>query len=178
MAALVVVDRLTGIPVDAEVATRAFCHAGAFESGRLCPVLCGDGTVVIDDTYNANPASVRSSVATAREIARARSARLVLVIGEMRELGACSAREHAAIGQLIAQTEAAMLIGVSGDASHVVSAAGNAGQDAVFCPDAEAALGTALERVRPGDVVLVKASRGVRAERVVSGLCDARGATA
>ncbi len=178
VAALAVADRTTSTVVGADLATRALCSPHAFESGRLRPVLCADGTVVVDDTYNANPASVRSSVDTAWELARARSSRLVLVIGEMRELGSCSAREHAAIGRFVAEIGAAALIGVSGDSRHAVSAAGDAGLDAVFSPDAESALGLALERVQPGDVVLVKASRGVRAERVVSGLCDARGAHA
>jgi UDP-N-acetylmuramoyl-tripeptide--D-alanyl-D-alanine ligase len=117
-------------------------------------------------------------VGTAAELAHARGARLVLVIGEMRELGSCSAREHTAIGQFVAQTAAAAFIGVGGDARHAVSAAGDAGLPAEFCEDADSATAAALQRVQSGDVVLVKASRGIRAERVVTGLCDARGATA
>ena len=178
LAAIAVADRVTSSSVASELVTRALGDPSAFESGRLCPVLCRDGTVVVDDTYNANPASVRSSVDTARELARERGARLVLVIGEMRELGAVSAREHEAVGQFIAESGAAALIGVSGDARHAVDAARHAGLEAVFSTDAESALSLVRARVQPGDVVLVKASRGVRAERVVSGLCDARGAGA
>ena len=63
---------------------------------------------------------------------------------------------------------------VAGDAALFVEPARAAGVDACFAADAGAALPEVLERVRPGDVVLVKASRGVRAERVVEGLLAAR----
>jgi len=99
----------------------------------------------------------------------------VLVLGEMRELGAVSAREHENLGAEIARSGAAELIAVAGDAALYVDPAKNAGIRSVFANDAEGALELARDRVRPGDVVLVKASRGVRAERVVQGLVE-RGA--
>ena len=59
---------------------------------------------------------------------------------------------------------------MAGDARFFVEPAQNGGVESVFAADADAALAAARARVRPGDVVLVKASRGVRAERVVQGL--------
>lgn len=153
---------------DAAHVSRAL--AGAGEPGRLEAHELADGTVVLDDAYNANPASALASLRTAGEVAHDRRARLVLVFGEMRELGALSAQEHARLGEAIATSGAAELIAVSGDARLYLDPAQNAGVSSVFAADADAALAAARARVRPGDVVLVKASRGVRAERVVAGL--------
>jgi UDP-N-acetylmuramoyl-tripeptide--D-alanyl-D-alanine ligase len=152
--------------------------AAAGEPGRLTPIELGDGTIVLDDTYNSNPASVQSSLATASEIARARSARLILVIGEMRELGTLSGEQHTQVGQWLAESGAAVLVAVAGDAQRFVPAAQLAGLDASFAETPEQALSLLLERLEPRDVVLVKASRGVRAERLVRGLVEAKGRAA
>jgi UDP-N-acetylmuramoyl-tripeptide--D-alanyl-D-alanine ligase len=168
MAAVSVVHALgLELPGAAPIAA-ALSAAG--EPGRLEAHELADGTVVLDDAYNANPASALSSLRTAREVARDRHARLVLVLGEMRELGEISAREHARLGEAIASSGAAELIAVSGDARLYLEKAESGGVACVFAADAETALPLLKARVRPGDVVLVKASRGVRAERIVEGL--------
>ncbi|HTQ07319.1 MAG TPA: UDP-N-acetylmuramoyl-tripeptide--D-alanyl-D-alanine ligase [Polyangiaceae bacterium] len=168
LAAVAVAEALGVELPDGERLSRALSAAG--EPGRLEAHELADGTVVLDDAYNANPASAVASLRTAGEVAHDRNARLVLVFGEMRELGALSASEHARLGEAIATSGAAELIAVSGDARFYVDPAAKAGVTSVFTADAEAALAAARARVRPGDVVLVKASRGVRAERVVAGL--------
>jgi UDP-N-acetylmuramoyl-tripeptide--D-alanyl-D-alanine ligase len=152
--------------------------AGSGEPGRLTPIELADGTVVLDDTYNSNPASVSSSVSTARELAKTRAARLVLVMGEMRELGALSAAQHAEVGELLGGSGAAVLVAVMGDAELFLPPAKRAGLDATFANDAEQALGLLLPRLRPKDIVLIKASRGVRAEKLVQGLVQAIGRAA
>ena len=81
-----------------------------------------------------------------------------------------SEREHRAVGAALAERRAAALVAVEGDARLYVEPARSAGMDAEFATDAEAAVPLVLSRVRPGDVVLVKASRGVRAERIVAAL--------
>jgi UDP-N-acetylmuramoyl-tripeptide--D-alanyl-D-alanine ligase len=153
---------------DAARISAALSAAG--EPGRLEVHELADGTVVLDDAYNANPASALASLKTASEVARDRHARLVLVFGEMRELGPISAREHTRLGEAIAGSGAAELIAISGDARLYVEPATSGGVNSVFAADADAALSVVKTRVRAGDVVLVKASRGVRAERVVLGL--------
>jgi UDP-N-acetylmuramoyl-tripeptide--D-alanyl-D-alanine ligase len=168
LAAVSVAGELMPGPLDALAIQQALETAG--EPGRLKLHELANGTVVVDDAYNANPASALSSLDTARELAEQRSARLVLVFGEMRELGPLSAREHTRLGEEIGRSGAAELIAVSGDARLYLAAARAAGVEACFAPDAETALVEARARVRAGDVVLVKASRGVRAERVVEGL--------
>jgi UDP-N-acetylmuramoyl-tripeptide--D-alanyl-D-alanine ligase len=177
-AALAVADRLHGSPVDLSVVERALDRIGAGEPGRLNPIRLGDDSVVIDDTYNANPASVESSVALAAEIARSENGRLVLVIGEMRELGALSVREHASLGTALARSGAAFCVAVAGDAEHLANSARNAGLDAWFAKDADAALKLLEPRLRPRDVILVKASRGVKSERIVDALIAAKGRAA
>jgi UDP-N-acetylmuramoyl-tripeptide--D-alanyl-D-alanine ligase len=168
LAALAAADALELTLPDAARISRALSQAG--EPGRLEVHELSDGTVVLDDAYNANPASALASLRTAAEVARDRSARLVLVLGEMRELGAVSAREHTRLGEAIGESGAAELIAVAGDARLYVEPAERAGVPSIFANDAELALRLARARVKPGDVVLVKASRGVRAERVVQGL--------
>lgn len=172
-AALAVTERVVGGPLPAEVIEGGLAALGAGEAQRLCPIELSDGSVVVDDSYNANPASVLSSAQTAREIAQRRGARLLLVVGEMRELGPLSVNEHRELGRALATLGADGLIAVGGDAEHLASAAG-----CTFAKDADEALALVLAVLRAGDVVLVKASRGVRAERVVEGLVRAKGRAA
>jgi len=174
-AAVAVADRVQGAPVSPALLAEAFLVHRPGEPGRLRALALADGTVVLDDTYNANPASIRAAIAAAQEIAAQRDARLVLVLGEMRELGGESAAEHDGIGAAIAASGAGTLIAVSGEAARFVEPARAVGIDAEFVPDSDAAFLMVRERVRPGDVVLVKASRGVRAERVVDGLIAQKG---
>jgi UDP-N-acetylmuramoyl-tripeptide--D-alanyl-D-alanine ligase len=176
LAALCVGEWLGQAALEPEQVSSALSVAG--EPGRLTPLELQDGTVVLDDSYNSNPASVKSSLATAREIARARGARLVLVIGEMRELGALAAEQHAEVGRWLGESGAALLVAVMGEAERFVAPARQAGIVANFAENAELALEILLPRLEPKDVILVKASRGVRAERLVRGLCDAKGRAA
>lgn len=173
LAALAVGEWLGQTALEPAFVSAALAAAG--EPGRLSPIVLGDGTVVLDDSYNSNPASVKSSLATAREIADARGARLVLVMGEMRELGALAAEQHREVGGVIAESGAALLLALAGDARRFVDPARSAGIDAHFAESSEQGLKLLLSRLQPKDVVLVKASRGVRAERLVRGLCDAKG---
>ena len=168
LAAIAVAEALTGEALDSRLVSRALAQAG--EQGRLMPTELSDGTVVLDDTYNANPASVLASVRAAAEIAAERNAGLVLVLGEMRELGAVSAVEHARVGAQLGPCGARALIAVGGDAIHYVDTASALGIEAIFAEDALSGLELTQSRLQPGDVVLVKASRGVRAERIVQAL--------
>jgi UDP-N-acetylmuramoyl-tripeptide--D-alanyl-D-alanine ligase len=149
--------------------------AAAGERGRLTPIALRDGTIVLDDSYNSNPESVRSSLSSARELSRAHSARLLIVLGEMRELGELSGAEHTKVGELVGQSGASVLIAVGGDAARFLPAAERAGVEVSFVETAELALAELLPRLRAKDLVLVKASRGVRAECVVQGLVTAKG---
>lgn len=152
----------------AERLSAALARAG--EPGRLRATERADGVVVIDDTYNSNPASVGTSVAAAREIADARAARLVVVLGEMRELGEASRAHHREVGAEVARLGPSVVIAIAGDAVEFLAAARAGGIETAFVEDSEQAAAIVAERLEPRDVVLVKGSRGVRAERVVAAL--------
>lgn len=153
----------------------ALSRVGVGEPGRLTPIALGERILLLDDSYNSNPASLPSSVAAARELLDARGGRLLLVLGEMRELGEESPRLHRESGQAIAGTEASLVVGVAGDARWLLEPFAEAGVATYFAQDADAALRKLESELRPGDVVLVKASRGVRAERIVQALVASRG---
>ncbi|MDP8910324.1 MAG: UDP-N-acetylmuramoyl-tripeptide--D-alanyl-D-alanine ligase, partial [Chloroflexota bacterium] len=96
------------------------------------------------------------------------------VLGEMLELGAASADEHAAVGRLAVQLDVSRLVVVGAGARPVYDEARRAGrapgEETVLVPDADAALALLRELVRPGDVVLVKASRREGLDRVATAL--------
>jgi UDP-N-acetylmuramoyl-tripeptide--D-alanyl-D-alanine ligase len=140
------------------------------EPGRLTPVQLPDGTLVLDDTYNSSPASVLSSIAVAGELAARRGGRLLLVLGEMRELGPLSKSAHRDVGAAIAGMVTELVVAFGGDAALFLEAPARAGLRTRFAADALAALAIVVTAKQPGDVILVKASRGLRAERIVQGL--------
>ncbi len=141
--------------------------------GRAATVGLADGTLVIDDTYNANPESMRAALGTLADLAGER--RRVAVLGEMKELGAASEAEHDALGDALAGAGVTVAIGCGGLAERTLARAGAAGVNVYSASDAAAAAALAARVVRPGDVVLVKASRSVGAERVVAALVASRG---
>ncbi|MDX2051474.1 MAG: UDP-N-acetylmuramoyl-tripeptide--D-alanyl-D-alanine ligase [Polyangiaceae bacterium] len=140
------------------------------EAGRLCPIELKDGTLVIDDTYNSNPGSLISSLECAEELAAQRKARLLLVVGEMRELGALAESEHDRLGERLGASGAAYLLAIGGESRRFVEPARRRGMQADFVASSEHAVEKVNQELRGGDVVLVKASRGVRAELVVEGI--------
>jgi UDP-N-acetylmuramoyl-tripeptide--D-alanyl-D-alanine ligase len=176
-AGVCVVESVLGRELSTGEATRALATLGEEDDGRLSPRPLADGTLVIDDSYNANPASMRASIATAVELARGEGRPLVLVLGEMRELGPVSASEHEALGKVAADAGARFVLAVGGAAAELARAAASVGAAARFVPTADEAASAVLELVRAGDVVLVKGSRGVATERVVSALARRAGGT-
>jgi UDP-N-acetylmuramoyl-tripeptide--D-alanyl-D-alanine ligase len=177
-AALAAVETLLERGVPAATCTAAFASALAHEAGRLCPVELAGGILLLDDTYNANPESLESSLKTARQLADQRQVELVLVLGEMRELGDLSPSLHRQMGEVAAAQKPQLLLTVMGDARLMSDVARARGVDSEFAPDSDAAAELLLERLRGPAVVLVKASRGVRAEKVVERLIAARGRAA
>lgn len=154
----------------AEAVERAAAVEASPGRGRIFRL--AGGVVVIDDSYNASPLAVETALAT---LARGpRAARRVAVLGEMLELGVRSADLHRSAGRAAAAAGAGLLLTVGGDPARAL---GRAAVDAgvspagvVHCESSEEAAARAAALVRDGDVVLVKGSRGVGTERVVTRL--------
>ena len=124
---------------------------------------------ILDDTYNASPASVRAALDTLA--ARRAGRRTVVVLGDMLELGTLTDAAHREVGRLVAGLPADEFVGLGRAAALAVEAARAAGMaDAHHMATFEAAVAHLLKRLTPGDVVLVKGSRGMRMERVVDAL--------
>jgi UDP-N-acetylmuramoyl-tripeptide--D-alanyl-D-alanine ligase len=121
-----------------------------------------DDVVVINDAYNANPDSVRAAIDALAHLASGSASRGIAVLGYMAELGSSSSEAHLEAGKLAARAGLACVVAVGPDAREIASGAasvaGWAGE-AIWVPDNDAALSELRERLRPSDVVLVKASR-------------------
>ncbi len=129
------------------------------------------GVEVIDDTYNANPASVRAAIVL---LANWRTrGRRILVLGDMLDLGGQAEKLHFAVGAVISRTEINHTVAYGLHAADVVkgflSNGGSLSRISVF--DSESTLLSMLDcLVDSGDALLVKGSRGMAMERIVSGL--------
>jgi UDP-N-acetylmuramoyl-tripeptide--D-alanyl-D-alanine ligase len=134
------------------------------------------GALILDDSYNANPASMRASIDTALELARARAGRVLLVLADMLELGDASRAEHEAVGKQAAQPGVAAFLACGVEMTAAVEAgrehARRSGLElsVAHLSDPLGAAQLLLPLLRPGDVVLVKGSRSMGMERVVEGL--------
>jgi UDP-N-acetylmuramoyl-tripeptide--D-alanyl-D-alanine ligase len=134
---------------------------------RIQLVRLGSVTLV-DDTYNASPRSVEAALELLADLPGRRGA----VLGEMLELGEASEDGHRQVGEAAART-VDWLVVVGDGAAGIAEGAAAAGLDPariVRVADAEAALEAVPPRLREGDVVLLKASRGIGLDRVVDGL--------
>ena len=128
------------------------------------------GFTVIDDSYNSNPRSLLNMVRTMTEGREGRK-RLLVIAGEMLELGPEEASLHRAAGREIAETGVNVLWGVRGLAKEIVSGAKEAGlTETRFFDSSETAATEIVKEVREGDLVLVKGSRGVATEKLVNAL--------
>ena len=125
------------------------------------------GAKVINDCYNSNPEALRAMI---RTLAGVPASRRILIAGEMLELGPSGAELHAACGRAAVTAGIDYVIGVRGLAQHLVDAARASGAKAEFVETPEAAGTWLSEELRPGDAVLLKASRGVRLERALLAL--------
>ena len=135
------------------------------------------GVAVIDDSYNSSPLALETALAT---LARGRAGRRVAVLGEMLELGARAEDLHRAAGRAAAAAGVGLLLTVGGESARALGLAaieaGAVAAGVLHCETAEEAASRAAASIRAGDVVLVKGSRGVRTDRVVTRLCADRAA--
>ena len=119
---------------------------------------------VINDCYNSNPKALDAMV---NALAAMPAARRIVVAGEMLELGPTGGDLHRRSAQYIAEKKIDILVGVRGLAKEMVEAARQAGMRAEFVPTPEEAGEWLARETRGGDVVLLKASRGVKLEKAL-----------
>jgi UDP-N-acetylmuramoyl-tripeptide--D-alanyl-D-alanine ligase len=130
-------------------------------------ILTIGGVTVVNDCYNCNPEALKAMISTLAAMPVGQNGRRILVAGAMLELGPESAALHAACGRAAAMAGVDLIAGVSGDAEHLADAARGMGANALFVGTPEEAGRWLRGTVRRGDVVLLKASRGVRLERAL-----------
>ena len=128
--------------------------------------VAGGEALLIDESYNANPASM---AATLSLLGRTPAARRIAVLGEMRELGEQSPAFHAALAPTLAAARVDRVLLV-GEAMAPLAKALENGPDFAHLPDADAATRALKAMLAPGDVVLVKGSNGVGLSRLVAAL--------
>lgn len=156
-----------------DIAERVAALAPAAHRGQV--IRLRDGLVVVDDSYNSNPTALARALAVIG--AEEAHSRRLAVIGEMLELGAASIALHEQCGRAAAATRLARLIAVGGPPARALAAAA---VDAGLAPTAvshveksDRAAELALDALRPGDLLLVKGSRGVRTDVVVERVVEA-----
>ncbi len=134
-----------------------------------------DGLIVINDSYNANPASTTAALESLAIIGHRRRRRTVAVLGEMFELGREAFAGHVQVGRAAARLGTELVVPVGAAAGGIVEgleAVAAWSGDAVIAEDPDEAIGWLLENVLPEDVVLVKASNGVGLWVVAEALLD------
>ncbi|MFG2422083.1 UDP-N-acetylmuramoyl-tripeptide--D-alanyl-D-alanine ligase [Streptomyces sp. NPDC048448] len=158
--------------MSADEIARALSEAGSLSRWRMEVTERPDGVTVVNDAYNANPESMRAALRAL--VAMGRGRRTWAVLGQMAELGDEALAEHDAIGRLAVRLNVSKLVSVGGrEASWLQLGAyneGSWGEESVHVSDAQAAVDLLRSELRPGDVVLVKASRSVGLERVAQAL--------
>lgn len=135
--------------------------------GRFHPIPLRGGGLLLDDSYNANPASMEAAVRTLRILHGNR--RSVAILGDMLELGEASASSHFRIGHLVAGAGVDLLFTFGEEGARIARGALEGGMDpekVAHTGDRDRLKAMVMDALREGDIVLVKGSRGMRLEEM------------
>ena len=135
------------------------------EKGRMQVFTSEDGYMVVDDTYNANPAAMQ---ATLEFLAECPGNKKIAVIADMRELGGMEKEIHREIGELAASLKIDVVIATGELGREYVRGAGE--NIACWQPDHDAVIEAVRKIAASGDIILVKGSRAMQMEKVVNGI--------
>lgn len=155
-----------GIPLSE--AARRLTHLRA-EPGRLSPLAGIKGSLILDDSYNAAPASMQLALETLTLFPRMDAARRIAVLGKMAELGPMTESEHRKLGFLAAKSDIDVLVAVGEVARDILrgAEAGGGKMHTEYFPTSVEA-GRWLDReIKKGDIVLIKGSESARMEKAV-----------
>lgn len=128
-----------------------------------------DGITVLNDAYNANPTSMKAALVALKDMTQEK--RKLAVLGDMLELGTLAEMAHFEIGELVSDVEVDFLITVGTRSRRIAEGALSKGmkpESVVQCENIEEAGRALVENVKPGDAVLIKASRAMELEKVVN----------
>ncbi|HJX74329.1 MAG TPA: UDP-N-acetylmuramoyl-tripeptide--D-alanyl-D-alanine ligase [Candidatus Deferrimicrobiaceae bacterium] len=135
--------------------------------GRFRPVPLRGGGLLLDDTYNANPASVEAALRNLVALRRGR--RCIVVLADMLELGEASGSSHFRIGHMVGGIKPDLLFTHGTEAAAIAGGAREGGLDPgriMHVGERDALRGAVTAALREGDVILVKGSRGMRLEEI------------
>jgi UDP-N-acetylmuramyl pentapeptide synthase len=132
-------------------------------SGMRQNIQQAGGLILIDDTYNASPASMRAALELLRGLP---GGRRIAVLGDMLELGEIAAAEHEWLGEMVAEAGAAVLVTVGDKTRLSGQTAAERGVKHWHFADSLSPAGLLRELLRPGDVVLFKGSRGMKMDEL------------
>lgn len=159
--AAIAVGHLTGLSIE-EIQRGLASYRGMAMRQELLHI--GPYTF-INDTYNANPASMAEAIRTLDLLTKGRK---IAVLGGMGELGDWAKREHEAIGRLVAQTGLDALITMGDLAKDIAAAAQAEGMTAVYTTDTHEQAARQLQALlQDGDTVLLKGSRSFAMEKIL-----------
>ncbi|MBP9114514.1 MAG: UDP-N-acetylmuramoyl-tripeptide--D-alanyl-D-alanine ligase [Polyangiaceae bacterium] len=162
-------ETLARIPFeDAEIAQAI--NSLSITEGRATLRRASSGAIILDDSYNANPGSMEAAIRTASELAHKENRRLVVVLGEMKELGDLTEAAHERIGEVVGEVAAKVMISCGGAMTLAAKKAKTLGVSVLNGQSTMAASQLAVAMTEPGDLILVKGSRSVGTERVVEAL--------
>jgi UDP-N-acetylmuramoyl-tripeptide--D-alanyl-D-alanine ligase len=135
-------------------------------AGRFRSIASARGYVVIDDTYNANPASMEKAVAALLRLPC--KGKKIAILGDMKELGEQTAYYHRELGRLLFRADITLIL-LLGDQIRVVQDEVKNGH-ALHFRDSSALLNHALQVAEKDDIILVKGSRALKMDGIVEGL--------
>ncbi|MGQ0671452.1 MAG: UDP-N-acetylmuramoylalanyl-D-glutamyl-2,6-diaminopimelate--D-alanyl-D-alanine ligase [Hyphomicrobium sp.] len=168
---LAVVAALSSIGADVETAVAALGDVQAAEGrgARAELAVVGGYVLIIDESYNANPASMRSALAAMATVPRSRFPRRIAVLGDMRELGKDAPRLHAELKEAVDAAGADLVFASGPHMAHLVSALGPS-RTAAWSDAAAGIEAALLTTVTAGDVVMIKGSLGSKMAPLVGAL--------
>ncbi|MCI8422782.1 MAG: UDP-N-acetylmuramoyl-tripeptide--D-alanyl-D-alanine ligase [Lawsonibacter sp.] len=130
----------------------------------------GEDITILDDTYNANPQSMRAAI---QVLADSQSGWKAAVLGDMLELGPFAPALHRGVGECLGRAQVDCLVAVGELASDIARGAREGGVPQVYHCDSKSAAKAVLDRIiRPGGAILVKASRGMALEELTAWLVE------
>ena len=174
--ALAVLSASVAAGVPFQTACEFLGNVDVISKWRMEVTEAANGVTVINDSYNANPESMRAALKTLAQLgSREPRRRTWAILGEMRELGDYSLDAHDSIGRLAVRLDISRLVCV-GPATKVMHLAasneGSWGKESVWVSDIDEAMTLLAKELEPGDIVLVKASRSIGLDRVANEVLD------